>query len=244
MNSNRKIARIAGVLFITATVASILSTSFTGSILGAPDYLIRLSANGNQVMVGALLAFISAAASVGIAISLYPILKKYNEGLALGSVGFRLIEGVFYIVGIIGLLLLLTLSQEFVKAGVSGSSYFQTLGTLLLAVRDWVGFVFAVIAFCLGALMYYYVFYQSRLIPRWLSGWGFIGAALCMVAGMLVMFHLIIPVSTIHIILNLPIALQEMVLAVWLIVKGFNPSAFASGSAKGFQPSAIASEPA
>jgi hypothetical protein len=85
-----------------------------------------------QVTIGALLAFIAAAASVGIAISLYPILRKYDEGLALGAVGFRLIEGVFYIIGVMGLLLLLTLSQEFVKAGAPDSSYFQTLGVLLL----------------------------------------------------------------------------------------------------------------
>ncbi len=78
--------------------------------------------------------------------------------------------------------------------------------------------------------MYYCIFYQTRLIPRWLSGWGLTGAALCMVAGLLVMLGLIIPVSTIHIVLNLPIAVQEMVLAVWLIVKGFNPSVIASES--------------
>jgi len=227
MDSNRKTAIIAGVLLIAATAASILSSPFLTSI-NSSNYLLDVSANGNQVMVGALLSFIAAAASAGIAISLYPILRKYNEGLALGSVGFRIIEAVFYIVGVIGLLSLLTLSQEFVKAGAPAASYFQILGALILLVRDRAGFVFGVIAFSLGALMYYYVFYQSKLIPRWLSGWGIVGATLCMVAGMLVMFRLIIPVSTIHIILNLPIAVQEMVLAVWLIVKGFNPSVIAS----------------
>ncbi len=221
MNSNRKIARIAGALFIIATVASLLSTGITGSILDAPDYLLRISANGNQVMVGALLAFIAAVASASIAIALYPILKKYHEGLALGAVGFRLIEGVFYIVSIIGLLLLWTLSQEFVKAGAPGASYFQTLGTLLLAVREWANFVFSLSAFSLGALMYYYVLYQSKLIPRWLSGWGLIGAAFSLSAALLMMFGLK-PYSIVMIVLILPIAVQEMVLAVWLIVKGFN----------------------
>lgn len=129
MNSSNKPARWAGALFIIATVASLLGTGFTGSTLDAPDYLVRISANGSQIMIGALLAFIAAAGSASIAISLYPILKKYNEGLALGAVGFRLIEGAFYILGIIGLLLLLTLSQEFVKAGAPGASYFQTLGS-------------------------------------------------------------------------------------------------------------------
>jgi hypothetical protein len=232
MSSNRKTARTAGALFIIATVASLVGTGFTGSILDAPDYLTKLSVNGNHVLVGALLAFVAAAASASIAISLYPLLKRYNEGLALGSVGFRLIEGVFYIVGVIGLLLLLALSQEYVKAGSPDSSYFRTLGVLLLAGYHWAGFVLGAIAFSIGALMYYYIFYQTRLIPRWLSGWGLIGAALCMVAGLLVMLGLIIPVSTIHIVLNLPIAVQEMVFAVWLIVKAFSLSAIVSESAK------------
>jgi hypothetical protein len=232
MNSSRKIAIIAGVLFIIATVASVLGTLFSKPILDAPDYLIDISANGNQVTIGALLAFIAALASASIAISLYPILRKYNEGLALGAVGFRLIEAVFNIARVMGLLLLLTLSQEFVKAGALDSSYFQTSGVLIVAGRDWMGNVGSLLPFCLGALMYYYIFYQTRLIPRWLSGWGLVGAALCMVAGMLVMFRVIGPMSTTQIVLAVPIGLQEMVLAVWLIVKGFNPSVIASGSAE------------
>lgn len=231
MNTNKRIAIIAGVLFIIATVASILSLPFLEPI-NATNYLVSVSENGNQVTIGALLAFIAAAASASIAISLYPILRKCNEGLALGAVGFRLIEGVFYIVGVMGLLLLLTLSQEFVKAGAPDSSYFQTLGALLLAGYHWVGNVGSLLAFSLGALMYYHIFYQTKLVPRWLSAWGLVGATLCMVAGILVMFSIIGPLSTSQVVLALPIAVQEMVLAVWLIVKGFNSSAIASGSAK------------
>jgi len=139
---------------------------------------------------------------------------------------------VFYIVGVMGLLLLLTLSQEFVKAGAPDSSYFQTLGVLLLAGYHWVGNVGSLLAFCLGALMYYYVFYQTRLVPRWLSVWGLVGATLCMVAGMLVMFRLIGPMSTFQVVLALPIAVQEIVMAIGLILKGFNSSAIASSSLK------------
>jgi len=244
MNSTRKIARIAGALFITATVAGILSVVFLKPILDDPDYLMKISANENRVILGALFVFILAAASAGIAISLYPILRRYNEGLALGSVGFRLIEGVFDIVGVISLLLLLTVSQEFVKAGAPASSYFQILGGLLLAGRDWVNNVAVLLAWSLGALMYYSLFYQTQLVPRWLSGWGLVGITLTIGTSMLVMFRLISPMGTIQVISNLPIGVQEMVLAVWLIVKGFNPSAIASGSAKGFHTSAIASESA
>ncbi|MGD0160194.1 MAG: DUF4386 domain-containing protein [Candidatus Bathyarchaeia archaeon] len=231
MNTAKKIAVIAGVLFIIATVASILSLPFLEPI-NASNYLVSVSTNGNQVTAGALLAFIAAAASASIAISLYPILKKYNEGLALGAVGFRLIEGVFYIVGVMGLLLLITLSKEFVSAGAPSSSYYQTLGALLLAGYHWVGNVGSLLAFCLGALMYYVIFYQTRLVPRWLSVWGLVGATLTMIAGLLVMFSVIGPLSTGQVVLALPIAVQEMVLAVWLIIKGFNSSVLASSSAE------------
>ena len=232
MRSINRTARIGGVLFIIGTVAGILIVVFTGNILGSPDYLIKISANENQVIVGVLFVLIMAAACASIAIWLYPILRKYNEALALGAVGFRLMEGVLYIVSVIGLILLLTLSEEFVKAGTPDSSYFQTLGVLLLAGYNWVGNVPLLLTWCLGALMYYYIFYQTKLIPRWLSGWGIIGIILCMVASLLVMFRLLDPLSTIQVVFNLPILLQEMVLAVWLIVKGFNPSAIASLFAK------------
>jgi hypothetical protein len=232
MNRNRKIAIIAGVLFIIATVASVLGTLFSKPILDATDYLIKISANENRIAIGALFKFIAAAASAGIAISLYPILKKYNQGLALGAVGFRIIEGMLGIAGVICLLLLTTLSQEFVKAGSPDSSYFQTSGVLIVAGRDWMGNVAGLLAFGLGALMYYYIFFQTKLVPRWLSGWGLIGIILIIVVSMLVMFRVIGPMSTTQVVLAVPIGLQEMVLAVWLIVKGFNPSVIASGSAE------------
>jgi hypothetical protein len=231
MDTKRKTAISVGVLFIIATVLNVLGNNFSKPILDAPDYLINISANENQVMIGALFTLISAFASASIAIWLYPILKKHHEALALGSVGFRVMEGMLYIVAVVGLLSLLTLSQEYVKAGASNASLFQTLGTLLLAVRKWAGEL-GVIAFTVGALMYYYVFYQSKLVPRFISGWGLLGVAISLAAALLTISGQIIPFSTVFILLNVPIGLQEMVLAVWLIVKGFNPSAIASGSAK------------
>jgi hypothetical protein len=231
MNTNRKTAISVGVLFIIASVLGVLGRSFSQPILDAPDYLIKISANENQVIIGGLLSLLAAFASAGIAIGLYPVLKKHHEALALGSVGLRVMEGMLYIVGVVGLLSILTLSQEYVKAGASNASLFQASGTSLLAVRDWAGKL-SIIAFTLGALMYYYVFYQSKLIPRWLSGWGFLGAALSLAAALLAISGQIIYFSTVFILLQVPIGVQEMVLAVWLIVKGFNPSAIASLSAK------------
>jgi hypothetical protein len=221
-----------GVLFIIATVLNVLGkTKFLDPILDAPDYLVKISANGSQVIIGGLLVLLSAFACAGIAIGLYPVLRKHNEALALGSVVLRGMESMLYIVGVVCALSLITLSQGYVKAGASNASSFQISGTLLLAVKDSAGLL-SVVAFTLGALMYYYVFYRSKLIPRWLSGWGFLGAALSLACALLTIFGQLIPFSTVFILLQLPIGLQEMVLAVWLIVKGFNPSAVASGAAK------------
>jgi hypothetical protein len=232
MNTSRKTARIVGALFITATGAAIVSGAFLLPILEAPDYLAKVSANESQVMIGALFYFIMAAAGAGIAIPMYPILRKHNEALALGAVAFRVIEGAIFMVGVVCVLALVTVSQEFVHAGAPDASYFQTLGELLLA-----GYTVAqavvpgVFAFSLGALMYYYIFHQSKLVPRWLSVWGLVGVTLGIVNGLYDMFGGT-PNETISMLLDLPIFVQEMVLAVWLIVRGFNSSAIASLSAE------------
>ena len=231
MTANRSYAVVAGVLFIIATVADLISrVVLVQPILSAPVDLTRISANENQVLLGALLLFIGAAAAAGIALALYPVLRKHNEGLALGSVGFRLIEGALYLGIVVSLLMLVTLSQESAKAGAPAPSAFQVQAALLMAARDSLGEV-AVLAFGLGALMYYWVFYQSRLVPRWLSAWGLVAIASVMLSGILVMLGLTEPMSTTQVVLALPIFLQEMVLAVWLIAKGFNTSAIAAESA-------------
>jgi len=228
MDLYRKTAIIVGVLFIIATVAPIISGVFLGplsDISGGDDsdYLTETSENEKQVIIGAIFYVIMAVAVASIAIVIYPILKKHNEALALGYVGARIAEGLLFIVNLITILTLLTLSQEFVKAGASDVSYYQILGTLLLAAGDWAYMLGFGLAFTISALILNYVLYQSKLVPRWLSVWGFIGAVLIFV------YYLLQPFSINLVeILFLPIAVQEMVFAVWLIVKGFNPSAIKS----------------
>jgi hypothetical protein len=226
MNSNRKTAIIVGVLFITATVAYSIGVIFLDPILGGPDYLTKASENKNHVILGAFLVLIDSVAVAGIGIAIFPILKKHNEALALGYAGARIAEGVLFIVNVIAILTLLTLSLEFVKIGALDVSYYQTLGTLILAAGDWAFLLGFGLAFTLSALILNFVLYRSKLIPRWLSGWGFAGAALLWVYYLLQPFNI-----NLIWILFLPIAVQEMVFAVWLIIKGFYPSAI--GSAKG-----------
>ncbi|MHB8131261.1 MAG: DUF4386 domain-containing protein, partial [Mobilitalea sp.] len=126
MDTHKKSARIAGVLLIIGTVTGMLSASLMSPILDGPEYLGKIAGNENKVLIGALLIFIMAVACAGIAFSLYPILKKYNDGLAIAAVGFRVIEAVLMTVSVIIYIVLLALSHEYVKAGAPAESYFQT----------------------------------------------------------------------------------------------------------------------
>jgi len=224
----RGTAIAVGVLLIACSAASILSIVPLGSILDAPVDLAGLAANDNRVIFTALIEFVWAATGAGIAIGLYPVLRKRNRALALGSVAGRVVEGVFVLVGTLSLLALLTLGQESVAAGSAAANSYQAAGDALLAVREWVHGFIALLPFLLGALMYYYLLFKSRLVPRWLSGWGLAAASLSLVATVYAGFTQDFGFSTVNTVLNIPIGVQEMVLAVWLIVKGFNPSAVRS----------------
>ena len=233
MNSINTTARIVGVLYIIGTIAGILSHVLTGPVLGDSDFLVNVSTHEIQIIAGALFVLIMGFALAMVPVMMFPLLKKYNEALALGYVVFRgALETMMYIVLAISWLFLIPLSQEYVKAGTPDASYFQTLGAVLLKGHDLIAPVQTII-FCLGALIFYYLLYQTKLIPRWLSGWGLIAIIPYFAAGLLVLFGFFGPLSTGEIVLEFPLALQEMVMAVWLIVKGFNPSAIASGSATG-----------
>ena len=227
----RKAARIAGVLFIVATAAPILTAPFLGFLGGGiigepvPDYLALASSNERQVLIGMFIELIWALAVVGIPVALFPILKRHDEALALGFHSLRFTEAVSVVVHSLILLILLTLSQEFLMAGAPEASHFLTLGTLLLAAREWVFNIGSGLIWSLSALLLNYILYRSRLVPRWLSGWGLIGAVLSFSTYFSGFF-------SIHLTdwLFAPIAVQEMAFAVWLIAKGFNPSTINSPS--------------
>ena len=228
MDSNRRTALTAGVLFIVATVASLLGTAVEQPALQGTDHLTKVTGNAGLVSAGGLLEFIAAGTSVGIAISLYPVLRKWSPALALGSVVFRTIEAVMYGAAAVSLLSLLTVGQSFTRAAVADRASLQVIGDSLLGARQ--EFVLAgVFAFSLGALMYYSVFFKSRLIPRWLSVWGIVAVLSILVACLSALFSG--NAVTTYVILILPIAVQEMVLAVWLIAKGFDSAAVQSGVA-------------
>jgi hypothetical protein len=231
MNASKKTARTVGGLFIIGTVAGILSRVVTGPIQNAQDYLMSVPANETRLVVGALFVLMMGLALAMVPVLMFPILRKHNEALALGYVVFRGgLEAVTYLAVATSWLLLVPLSQIYAQAGALEASNVQALGTLLLEAKE-IGSILTIV-FCLGALIFNYLLYQTKLVPRWLSGWGLIAIVPYLAAGLLAMFGIIHALSPIYAILNLPLALQEMALAVWLIVKGFNSSASVFGTAK------------
>jgi hypothetical protein len=224
--SNRTTATIVGILYIIGTVAGVLSVPLVGGILGAPDYLTMVAANPSQVALGALLILIMGLALTMVPAMMFPILKRWNEALAIGYVIFRgALEAFTYLALALCWLLLVVVAQQSVDSGAVATSQFGSLGILLVKAQDPIIAV-GDIVFGLGALMLYSLLYQARLIPRWISGWGIAAAVAYASAGLTAMFG-----TTLDILL-MPMLLQEMVMAVWLIVKGFNASAIAPGSVK------------
>ena len=200
-------AKITGILFITATAAGLTSAILQGTVLEEADYLSKIASNTNLFYMTAFFEMIMAFAGASIAISMYPVLKKYNEGLAIGAVGFRLFEGALFLVGTLFLLLLIPISK-------TGSS---SIGDVFKSALPW---TIGGIAFTIGAFMYYIVFYQSKLIPRWLSVFGLIVVVLSCIAYLTVFFNF--DIGDTETLLHFPTLIQEMILAVWLIVKGYN----------------------
>jgi hypothetical protein len=217
MDSNRKTAIMVGALFLIATVVLIVGGIFSLGIYES-DYLTEVAANESQIITGAILEIVSAAAIVGIPIAMFSLLKKYSEGLALGYVATRIFEALTIFLNTIVLLAILSLSQEVVNAGAPDVSYFQNEGALLLATRDCLSLLVD-FPFPLGAVIFNYMLYKTKLTPRWMAVLGIIGAAVWLTTTPLRMFGFSPEAME---FLAAPIAVQEMILAVWLIAKGFN----------------------
>lgn len=220
--STKTASRIAGVLFIIAAITAILGVILYKPILNDSEYLIQGSAHANQVVLGALMELILVVSAVGTATVMFPFLKKYNRTIAIWHVCFRFMEAVVITVGVVSVLSLLTLSRDYIAAGAPDSVYYQVSGTLLKAVHDWTFMLGPNFFLGINTMMYSYIFYKSKLVPRFIPLLGMTGSALIFIAALLEMFGVIDQVSAWGGILALPIFANEMILAVWLITRGFN----------------------
>ncbi len=226
MSSHRKIALVTGVLFVITFITSIPPFVFLYvPVVDDPRYIVGGGAD-TRVALGALLELILIIANIGTAVVLFPILKRQNEILALGYVTARVIECVFIAVGILSLLTVVTLRQE--AAGADGGSL-VAVGESLVALHDWTfrlgpGFFVGVG----NGLILGYLMYTSRLVPRAMAMLGLIGGPLIIASGVGVLFGVIEAGGMWQLIATIPEFLWELfVLGIWLIVRGFNPSAIA-----------------
>lgn len=225
---NKRADKLVGVLFILAAVSAVAGVILYDPILNGSDYLINGSKHANRVIWGALMELILVVSVVGTATTMFPILRRYNETIALCHVCFRFLEAIVIMIGVISVLSLLTLSQEFVAAGAPDVATFQTSGTILKAIHEWTFMLGPNFMLGINTLMYSYIFYKTKLVPKFIPILGMTGAALVFICALLVMFDIIEQVSVWGGLLALPVAANEMILAVWLIMKGFNSSALAS----------------
>lgn len=238
--SLRRTAVIVGALFIIATVATIVSMVLVESLLESPDdsgFFVGISSDQDKIIAGALLLLVNTVAVVLIPVLMFPILKKHSESLALGYFAFRLLEAFALIAIVVGWLLLISLSKEYVAAQTPNFANYQASGTVLQDAGTWSNYLVSIFL-CVGGLIFYYLLFVSRLVPRFLSIWGLVGDVLLLGGTVLFMFESIAEDSAAGILSTLVIASNEIVLAVWLIVKGFNPSAIEPPPAKTDVPAA------
>ena len=212
-----------GILFIIATAFLFVGDSFYGPVLDTPDYLQVAYPNRISAVIGMLIEFSCILAIPLIPVFAYPVLRKHSEILALGYIVFRLFEAVLFVLVDITKLALIKVSQLYLAVESSNAAMIESIGATIQSWNEW-GWVFYVLIFGFGALIFYFALYQSKLLPRWISIWGLIAIVLMMTSALLAMFAVALP-DAIFGLLVIPIGVQEMVMALWLIVKGFNSAA-------------------
>jgi len=220
-NSYKNNAVIIGILFIIATAFLFVGESFYGPVLDTPDFLQVAYPNRISAIIGMLIEFSCILAIPLIPVFAYPVLRKHSQTLALGYIVFRLFEAVLFVLVDITKLSLIKVSQLYLTAESSNAAFIESIGATIQGWNEW-AWVFYVLIFGFGALIFYVALYQSKLLPRWISIWGLIAIVMMMTSAFLAMFGVELP-DAIFGLLVVPIGVQEMVMAVWLIAKGFNP---------------------
>ncbi|HSF88879.1 MAG TPA: DUF4386 domain-containing protein [Saprospiraceae bacterium] len=222
MKSNRSNAIAAGILFIIAAVAAMTGRILYGPILTDPEYIIKGTAHEAQVLWGAFFEILTAFAVIGTPVALFPVLRKYNQSMAIATVGFRLLEATMIIVGILSLLTIVTLSHQFTNEINPDNISYLLAGKTLLALQNWTFAFGPNIALGPSTFMTGYLLYRSKLVPRFISILGMIGGLLISSCGVMIMFGLFTQTSLWGGLLAIPVFVYEMSLAIRLLSRGFN----------------------
>lgn len=217
MNPNRRTAVLVGALFLISTATFILSNALISPLVGSHNFLAAVADHSQLMIAATLIALIEGTATVGIALALYPILKRQHPALALGYAGMRIAELAIAVVGFgLGGLLLVTLSTTAANGTAS-----ETLGTLLIALRHWT-LMLVYLYTAIGGLMLSYMLLRTRLAPQWLSVLGLIGYVALLLAAVLDMLGLVDTVAGLGLVGLVPGGLFEFLLPIWLFARGFN----------------------
>lgn len=213
-------ARVVGALFLTATAAGVLGALLLGPLdtLTSPQ---SVADEAHRTSAGALLVLVMAGAIALIPPTLFPVLKKYGEAPALGYVAARIIEIVLLLPAAVGPLMMVAISTNPSDASTPDDATHLAAVRVFTRTYDLWGHTASQLFFCLGTLLLNVLLYRSRLVPRWIAGWALVAVAPYLGDAYLVMFGALTISSATHALLVLPLALSEMVLAVWLLTKGF-----------------------
>lgn len=222
METNRNSANAAGILFILAALAAIIGRILYGPILTESNYIITGTAHEPQILWGAFFEILTAFAVIGTPIALFPVLKKYNQSLAIATVSFRLLEAIMIIIGILCLLTIVTLSHEFAKEINPDTASYLMANKSLLALHKWTFLYGPNLALGPSTFMTGYLLYKSKLVPRFISITGMIGGPMIFMCAILVTFGLFPQHSLWGGLMAVPVFLYEMSLAIRLLAKGFN----------------------
>ena len=220
VDSLRKTALVAGVFYLI-TFISIPTLALYGPVKNHRDWILS-SGTHTGVLVGGLLEVIVALAGIGTAVTLYPVLKRQNEGVALGFVAARVLEAAMIFTGVISLLSLVTLRQDLGGTAGANAAALVTTGASHVAIYNWTFLLGQSLMPGINALLLGSLMYRSRLVPRVIPVLGLSGAPLLIctvVATLFGGFKLGSPELA-----ALPVAAWELSLGLWLVVKGFKPS--------------------
>jgi hypothetical protein len=212
-----KTPRLAGAGFLIIIVTSLLMgvlVSFPDNISGI---LIKISENLGMTRISILFALVTSAGVVALAVLLYTILKKQNKILALIALGWWLAEAIVLAIGKMGTAALIPLSRDFMGAGAPDSSFYQTMGNFLYNGMDKTGMALHMIFYCLGGILWYYLFFKSKYIPRIIPLFGLAAASAALVGNVVAFFGYAVPIWV-----SIPLLPFELAIGLWLVIKGIN----------------------
>lgn len=219
MTDSRTQTRRAGLLMLAGITAGIFSVAPS---VDSPEYLTEAAGHSGAVTSAAVFQIAMSLAYIGIAVLLYPVINRFGSGLSIGFLSFRIVAVSLSLMGTVLLLSVLALSREYSQNPLPDTSAAHALGNVLKTSRDVINHVCMVLVLCTGNVLLCALLFQSKLLPRWLSVWGIIGACSAAGAGLLFLFGKVSIFTAEYLALNVPAAMHEVLSGIWLLVNGFD----------------------